>query len=135
MVLPPAGWHTDPHGRHQLRYWDGTRWTEHVNDSGVAGRDAPDAIPAQSDRGPATSAGAWSQPSRAAPSVYVDTQLKYNFSLRRLYVDEHTLWWGDDSYNLSDVTAMTWWTTRVSATLAYNLEYRIKLWRQGVDKK
>jgi Protein of unknown function (DUF2510) len=24
----PAGWHPDPQGQHQLRWWDGTRWTE-----------------------------------------------------------------------------------------------------------
>ena len=27
--LPPAGWHPDPHGSAQLRYWDGHNWTEH----------------------------------------------------------------------------------------------------------
>lgn len=31
---PPA-WATDPHGRHELRYWNGTGWTEHVSDNGV----------------------------------------------------------------------------------------------------
>ena len=31
----PAGWHPDPHGRHQLRYWDGNGWTDHVSDGGV----------------------------------------------------------------------------------------------------
>ena len=37
VVAPatPAGWHTDTTGRHQLRYWNGTRWTEHVSDNGV----------------------------------------------------------------------------------------------------
>jgi len=40
----PAGWHPDPFLRHQLRYSDGRRWTEHVADDGVAGLDplAPD---------------------------------------------------------------------------------------------
>lgn len=28
--LPPAGWHPDPKGAAQLRYWDGRSWTEHV---------------------------------------------------------------------------------------------------------
>lgn len=37
--LPPPGWHADPSGRHQLRYWDGTRWSEHVADAGVVGTD------------------------------------------------------------------------------------------------
>ena len=31
----PAAWHPDPTGRHQLRYWDGQDWTEHVSDQGV----------------------------------------------------------------------------------------------------
>jgi Protein of unknown function (DUF2510) len=26
----PANWYTDPHGQARLRYWDGTRWTEHT---------------------------------------------------------------------------------------------------------
>jgi uncharacterized protein YxjI len=35
----PAAWHPDPMGRHQLRYWDGKVWTEHVSDSGVQATD------------------------------------------------------------------------------------------------
>ena len=31
----PAAWHPDPSGRHQHRYWDGSRWTERVSDDGV----------------------------------------------------------------------------------------------------
>lgn len=30
-----ADWHPDPTGRHELRYWDGSQWTEHVVDQGV----------------------------------------------------------------------------------------------------
>lgn len=30
----PAGWWPDPYGRHQYRYWDGIRWTEHVTSNG-----------------------------------------------------------------------------------------------------
>ena len=26
----PAGWYPDPFGRHETRWWDGMRWTEHV---------------------------------------------------------------------------------------------------------
>jgi hypothetical protein len=36
----PAGWFADPSGRHQLRYWDGQRWTAHVSDSGTQSVDA-----------------------------------------------------------------------------------------------
>jgi len=35
----PAGWHPDPQGRHELRYWDGAKWTDHVSDSGVTATD------------------------------------------------------------------------------------------------
>ncbi|MDQ6749826.1 MAG: heavy metal-binding domain-containing protein [Actinomycetota bacterium] len=28
---PPANWYSDPNAAGQLRYWDGTRWTEHVS--------------------------------------------------------------------------------------------------------
>ncbi len=38
-VLPPAAWHPDPAGRHQLRWWDGTEWTEWVGDGGVMSED------------------------------------------------------------------------------------------------
>jgi hypothetical protein len=35
----PASWQDDLTGRHQLRYWDGTKFTEHVSDDGVQGID------------------------------------------------------------------------------------------------
>jgi hypothetical protein len=37
-----AGWHPDPSGQHQLRYWDGATWTDHVSDDG---QQATDPIP------------------------------------------------------------------------------------------
>jgi hypothetical protein len=33
------GWFADPSGRHELRYWDGERWTEHVSDRGTQATD------------------------------------------------------------------------------------------------
>ena len=41
----PADWYPDPQRRHELRYYDGTTWTEHVSDGGVTG-DRPGATPA-----------------------------------------------------------------------------------------
>ena len=35
----PANWYPDPIGRHELRYYDGTQWTEHVSSSGRQGVD------------------------------------------------------------------------------------------------
>lgn len=39
--LAPPSWHEDPSGRHELRWWDGTKWTEHVTDGGRPSIDAP----------------------------------------------------------------------------------------------
>jgi hypothetical protein len=36
----PAGWKSDPTGRHQFRYWDGFHWTENVADAGEQSNDA-----------------------------------------------------------------------------------------------
>ena len=37
----PAGWYPDPSSRFELRYWDGTRWTEHVSRGGQQSTDPP----------------------------------------------------------------------------------------------
>jgi uncharacterized protein YxjI len=39
--IAPADWYPDPFGKHQLRYFDGTRWTEHVSTQGKQGIDHP----------------------------------------------------------------------------------------------
>ena len=36
----PADWHPDPQGRHEMRYWDGAKWTDHVSNAGVTSKDA-----------------------------------------------------------------------------------------------
>jgi hypothetical protein len=40
-ATPPPMWAPDPHGRHQYRYWDGSRWTDYVADNGQESRDPP----------------------------------------------------------------------------------------------
>jgi len=37
----PAGWYHDPAGRYELRYWDGSAWTEHVSRNGQQYTDPP----------------------------------------------------------------------------------------------
>jgi hypothetical protein len=37
----PAGWLADPTGRHQYRFWDGSKWTERVATQGQEGKDTP----------------------------------------------------------------------------------------------
>ena len=44
-MTSPAAWHPDPTGRHEHRYWDGERWTEHVADAGQASVDPLDSGP------------------------------------------------------------------------------------------
>jgi uncharacterized protein YxjI len=39
MTTAPANWYPDPLGRHELRYFDGSNWTDHVSDRGVTGVD------------------------------------------------------------------------------------------------
>lgn len=39
--VAPAGWHPDPFGRFESRYWDG-RWTSHVSSNGRTYQDAPE---------------------------------------------------------------------------------------------
>jgi hypothetical protein len=36
--MADASWQPDPSGTHELRYWDGTAWTEHVSDQGTTGQ-------------------------------------------------------------------------------------------------
>ncbi|MEV7477963.1 phospholipid scramblase-related protein [Streptomyces halstedii] len=44
----PAGWHPDPHGAPQLlRYWDGSRWTEHTHPAQGQAAPAQGTAPAQ----------------------------------------------------------------------------------------
>ncbi|HKA92656.1 MAG TPA: DUF2510 domain-containing protein [Acidimicrobiia bacterium] len=40
-TAPPvaAGWAADPYGRHQWRYWDGSRWTDQVADGSTQSTD------------------------------------------------------------------------------------------------
>jgi Short C-terminal domain/Bacterial PH domain/Protein of unknown function (DUF2510) len=44
-----AAWKPDPTGAHELRYWNGTIWTEHVSDGGVT---AVDFMPADAGAAP-----------------------------------------------------------------------------------
>ncbi|HYF46665.1 MAG TPA: DUF2510 domain-containing protein [Acidimicrobiales bacterium] len=41
-----GGWHPDPTGRHQHRWWDGTQWTDQVSDGGSTSTDPMTAAPA-----------------------------------------------------------------------------------------
>jgi aminoglycoside N3'-acetyltransferase len=40
LTATSGAWLPDPSTRHELRWWDGSRWTENVSDSGRPGVDA-----------------------------------------------------------------------------------------------
>ena len=39
MTTTPPDWYPDPGGVHELRYFDGTQWTDHVSNHGVTSVD------------------------------------------------------------------------------------------------
>jgi hypothetical protein len=47
VTQAPAGWHPDPGGAAQWRYWDGTAWTEHVSPYYAHAHAAAAATPAE----------------------------------------------------------------------------------------
>ncbi|WP_317230147.1 DUF2510 domain-containing protein [Clavibacter sp. MX14-G9D] len=58
----PAGWYADPAGSDRLRWWDGTRWTDHLTD-------APAASAAASSAATSSSPDAGRDPEQAAPAA------------------------------------------------------------------
>ncbi|HEY9556979.1 MAG TPA: DUF2510 domain-containing protein, partial [Acidimicrobiales bacterium] len=88
MTDNPAGWQADPTGRHEHRYWDGSQWTEHVSNGGVASTDAyeqaaeasaaadaADAAGSPADAAPVdptTETPSWGDPTTAQPAAPSD---------------------------------------------------------------
>jgi hypothetical protein len=57
-VTSPAAWQPDPTGKHDHRWWDGERWTEHVADAGQASVDPLESeVPPPSGGTPSDAAG------------------------------------------------------------------------------
>ncbi|MCL2544009.1 MAG: AIM24 family protein [Nocardioidaceae bacterium] len=58
--MTAANWHPDPTGRNELRYWDGSQWTEHVSNQGNVTAD-PLHAPAPAEQStPAGQTARWS---------------------------------------------------------------------------
>ena len=66
MTDQPASWLSDPTGRHDHRYWDGTQWTDHVADAGVAASDPYDG---PSDAAPQAADAAEAATTESEPST------------------------------------------------------------------
>lgn len=70
VAANPARWTDDPTNRHQLRYWDGTAWTDHVSDNGQTSRDPiASSRPARSARPSSVIASSAATSSARASSV------------------------------------------------------------------
>jgi len=73
----PAAWQADPTGRFEVRYWDGTAWTDHVSTNGVQQTDPvmgdPAATPAAA---PMSSAPPEPAPMTAPPAVVAAPRAK-----------------------------------------------------------
>jgi hypothetical protein len=70
-----ADWYPDPAGHHDVRYWDGSAWTDHVADAGVAGTesldmDAPPPSPAPPP--PPATGGGWMDKVKAVAQDVAD---------------------------------------------------------------
>ena len=53
----PAGWYPDPHAQHELRWWDGSVWSDHTHDDAPS----PAASPAAATAHPTVGPLYWSQ--------------------------------------------------------------------------
>jgi hypothetical protein len=107
-----AGWYPDPAQRHQLRYWDGQRWTEHVSDDGRAGIDP------LGDR-----------------TVFLDVQVRFGLGpRRRLVLDDKALHWDGASVRYRDITAMAYHVTEVTGNARLH-HYELWLWTAAGETK
>lgn len=69
----PAGWLQDPTGRNELRYWDGTAWTDNASTAGKALTDPVDGPSGSIATGGATTAMTYSTQTTTAPSATVSS--------------------------------------------------------------
>lgn len=75
--MTEASWLADPTGAHELRYWNGMTWTEHVSDRGTTGQDPlttelpppGPAIPPPPGPPPATATATATGPAAAGPAA------------------------------------------------------------------
>jgi hypothetical protein len=108
MASPPR-WYPDPARRHQLRYWDGGRWTERVSDNGIESFDAVDF-------------------GDQVRHVYVDAELSVGWRGKRLLVTDRDVSWGDRRLAHTDLVGIAYW---VMAALGPNRTYELRLWATG----
>jgi streptogramin lyase len=67
MALAPAGWYPDPSGAARLRYFDGTRWTDHFSGAGPSQGMNPERQPTTFPTAPPSQAAATPVKEAAVP--------------------------------------------------------------------
>ncbi|MBP7973032.1 MAG: PH domain-containing protein [Candidatus Nanopelagicales bacterium] len=123
-----AAWLADPSGDHELRYWDGSSWTDHVSDGGVSGTSVPTddfpppppaAVPPPPPPAPAKSGGGWMDKVKAAATQAADqgksmvdqaksTAGDKSTARRQQYEnDPNTLWMGESRTTTTKLTGMS----------------------------
>jgi hypothetical protein len=70
-MTQPAGWFSDPYGRYQQRYWNGSDWTEHVSTDGTQSVDSLGATTAIPFATPASALGTSATPTQ--PRKFLDS--------------------------------------------------------------
>lgn len=70
MTDSTPGWQPDPTGRHDHRYWDGSRWTDDVADAGVAAKDPYDGPAGAASEGAAIEGEAPSEADAVTPAPH-----------------------------------------------------------------
>jgi hypothetical protein len=73
QVAQPAEWYSDPSGRYQYRYWDGSQWTNQVSSGGPSAVDPNplDVTVINTPPAPGSQAALAQQPEPAAPQPAV----------------------------------------------------------------
>lgn len=97
-----AGWHPDPAGRHDLRYWDGRQWTEHVSDGGAVSADPLPGPPA----------------AQTLRQLHLDVTVSAGVrGKHRLILDEHAVYWDHHVVPYDQITALAYLTgiTKIGA--------------------
>lgn len=62
-----------------------------------------------------------------AREVYVDAQLRIGFRHKRLFADDHSIFWGNISVPYTQIVALSYWVTNLSNIVGQNFDYRIVL--------
>ena len=82
MTDSTPGWRPDPTGRHEHRYWDGSKWTDQISDGGLATTDAYAGDAAETPATEATTAppgsGGWDDPTTVQPNPGGDVTTSWN---------------------------------------------------------